>query len=35
MFANMAPKHIEELPLSKMNFAGIGKKNVNRDDGRK
>lgn len=26
MFANMAPKHIEELPLSKMNFAGIGKK---------
>lgn len=26
MFANMTPKHIEELPLSKMNFAGIGKK---------
>ncbi|NLY85489.1 MAG: sulfide reductase [Tissierellia bacterium] len=26
MFANMSPKHIEDLPLSKMNFAGIGKK---------
>jgi peroxiredoxin family protein len=26
MFANMTPKNIEELPLSKMNFAGIGKK---------
>lgn len=26
MFANMAPKTIEELPLSKMNLAGIGKK---------
>ena len=26
MFANMTPKHIEDLPLSKMNFAGIGKK---------
>lgn len=26
MFASMAPKHIEDLPLSKMNFAGIGKK---------
>lgn len=26
MFANMTPKHIEELPLSKMNFAGVGKK---------
>ena len=26
MFANMTPIHIEDLPLSKMNFAGIGKK---------
>ena len=26
MFANMAPKGIQDLPLSKMNFAGIGKK---------
>lgn len=26
MFANMTPKNIDELPLSKMNFAGIGKK---------
>lgn len=26
MFANMTPKNIEDLPLSKMNFAGIGKK---------
>ncbi|MBZ2175808.1 DsrE/DsrF/DrsH-like family protein [Schnuerera sp. xch1] len=26
MFANMTPKSIEELPLSKMNFAGMGKK---------
>lgn len=26
MFANMTPKYIEDLPLSKMNFAGIGKK---------
>lgn len=26
MFANMTPQHIEDLPLSKMNFAGIGKK---------
>ncbi len=26
MFSNMSPKHIEDLPLSKMNFAGIGKK---------
>lgn len=26
LFDNMAPKHIEDLPLSKMNFAGIGKK---------
>ena len=26
MFANMTPRNIEELPLSKMNFAGIGKK---------
>lgn len=26
MFANISPKHIEDLPLSKMNFAGIGKK---------
>ena len=26
MFASMTPKNIEELPLSKMNFAGIGKK---------
>ncbi|MCQ4923425.1 DsrE/DsrF/DrsH-like family protein [Tissierella carlieri] len=26
MFANMTPRHIEELPLSKMNFAGVGKK---------
>lgn len=26
MFASMVPKHIEDLPLSKMNFAGIGKK---------
>ncbi len=26
MFANMTPKGIEDLPLSKMNFAGIGKK---------
>lgn len=26
MFANMSPKHIEDLTLSKMNFAGIGKK---------
>ncbi len=33
MFANMTPRNIEELPLSKMNFAGIGKKDVNRNDG--
>lgn len=26
MFSNMTPKGIEGLPLSKMNFAGIGKK---------
>ena len=26
MFANMTPKGIQDLPLSKMNFAGIGKK---------
>ncbi|NLL81972.1 MAG: sulfide reductase [Tissierellia bacterium] len=26
MFSNMTPKGIEDLPLSKMNFAGIGKK---------
>ncbi len=26
MFANMTPRGIEDLPLSKMNFAGIGKK---------
>lgn len=26
MFASMTPKGIEDLPLSKMNFAGIGKK---------
>lgn len=26
MFANMTPKNIEELPLSKMNLAGMGKK---------
>jgi len=26
MFANMTPKYLEELPLSKMNFAGMGKK---------
>lgn len=26
MFASMTPKGIDELPLSKMNFAGIGKK---------
>lgn len=26
MFANMTPKGIDNLPLSKMNFAGIGKK---------
>jgi len=26
MFANMTPRYIEDLPLSKMNFAGIGKK---------
>lgn len=26
MFASMTPKHIEDLPLSKMNYAGIGKK---------
>ena len=26
MFANMTPRNIEELPLSKMNFVGIGKK---------
>ncbi len=26
MFASMTPKSIEELPLSKMNMAGIGKK---------
>lgn len=25
MFATMTPKHIEDLPLSKMNMAGIGK----------
>ena len=25
-FSNMTPKGIENLPLSKMNFAGIGKK---------
>lgn len=26
MFAGMTPKGVEDLPLSKMNFAGIGKK---------
>lgn len=26
MFANLTPKGIEESPLSKMNFAGVGKK---------
>lgn len=26
IFANMTPRHIEDLPLSKMNFVGIGKK---------
>jgi peroxiredoxin family protein len=26
MFASMTPRGIDELPLSKMNFAGIGKK---------
>ena len=26
MFSNMTPKGISDLPLSKMNFAGIGKK---------
>lgn len=26
MFASMTPRYIEELPLSKMNFAGLGKK---------
>lgn len=26
MISNMTPKGIEELPLSKMNFAGVGKK---------
>ena len=26
MFANMTPKGIDDLPLSKMNFAGVGKK---------
>lgn len=26
MFANMTPRGIADLPLSKMNFAGIGKK---------
>jgi len=26
IFSNMTPKGIEDLPLSKMNFAGIGKK---------
>lgn len=26
MFASMTPKSISDLPLSKMNFAGIGKK---------
>lgn len=26
MFSNMTPKRIDDLPLSKMNFAGIGKK---------
>lgn len=26
MFATMTPKYIEDLPLSKMNMAGIGKK---------
>ncbi|MCF6460237.1 DsrE/DsrF/DrsH-like family protein [Clostridium sp. Cult3] len=26
MFASMTPRNIEDLPLSKMNFAGIGKK---------
>lgn len=26
VFANMTPKGIEYLPLSKMNFAGLGKK---------
>lgn len=25
IFAAMAPKHVEDLPLSKMNLAGIGK----------
>jgi len=26
IFANMTPKNIEDLPLSKMNLAGLGKK---------
>lgn len=26
MFASMTPKNIEDLPLSKMNFGGMGKK---------
>lgn len=26
IFANMTPRYIEDLPLSKMNFAGLGKK---------
>lgn len=26
LFANMTPKNIEDLPLSKMNLAGLGKK---------
>jgi len=26
IFDNMTPKHVEDLPLSRMNFAGIGKK---------
>ncbi len=26
IFANMVPKNVEGLPLSKMNFAGLGKK---------
>ncbi|NLY76926.1 MAG: sulfide reductase [Tissierellia bacterium] len=26
MFANMTPRYLEDLPLSKMNFAGMGKK---------
>ena len=26
MFASMTPKSVSDLPLSKMNFAGIGKK---------